>query len=256
MVPGLIDDDAGLAFGNGLQFQAPIGGAGLTVVAGPVATLIADLQEAGVWPKLDLFYLPAVATSDEGVINLKSPGNFTLIPTGAPTFTPYQGFTGNGTSSYLATGFIPSVNAVQMTQNSASFGVWVRNNTTGTQFDIGSSASSVMRLNTRASSLFSGRLNTGATVTATLPANTSVGFTTCDRASAAEIYYYKNGVAVGPVASVSSGLEESQTFLLRDEALYSNRQIAAAFLGGSLTTGENAAFYTAMLAYMTAVGAA
>ena len=31
---GLIDDDTGLAFGDSLQFQTPIGGAGLTIVVG------------------------------------------------------------------------------------------------------------------------------------------------------------------------------------------------------------------------------
>jgi hypothetical protein len=31
---GLIDSDTGLVFGDGLQFQTPIGGAGLTIDAG------------------------------------------------------------------------------------------------------------------------------------------------------------------------------------------------------------------------------
>lgn len=38
-MPGLIDSDTGLEFGDGLQFQTPIGGAGLTVEAGTTPEL-------------------------------------------------------------------------------------------------------------------------------------------------------------------------------------------------------------------------
>jgi hypothetical protein len=38
-MPGLIDSDTGLEFGDGLQFQTPIGGAGLTVASGTTPEL-------------------------------------------------------------------------------------------------------------------------------------------------------------------------------------------------------------------------
>jgi hypothetical protein len=44
----------------------------------------------------------------------------------SPTHTPGEGYTGNGSSSYINSNFNPSTDGVQYTQNSASMGVWVR----------------------------------------------------------------------------------------------------------------------------------
>ena len=46
----------------------------------------------------------------------------------APTFTAYEGFLGNGTTQYIDCNWVPSVNGVNYTQNSASMLIYVRTN--------------------------------------------------------------------------------------------------------------------------------
>ena len=47
---------------------------------------------------------------------------WTLTEVAAPTFTQGRGYTGNGTSSYLRTGFIPAVHGIAYQQNSCAYG--------------------------------------------------------------------------------------------------------------------------------------
>ena len=68
--------------------------------------LVVDLKDAGVWSKLDLFYVFATdGDSDFASINWIDPNNFECIEVNSPTFTSNQGFASNGTSSYLNTGY-------------------------------------------------------------------------------------------------------------------------------------------------------
>ncbi|MED5549859.1 MAG: hypothetical protein VX529_10930 [Pseudomonadota bacterium] len=50
----------------------------------------------------------------------------TLMTNNGATHTPGEGYTGNGSSSYINSNYNPSTDGVQYTQNSASMGLWVR----------------------------------------------------------------------------------------------------------------------------------
>jgi hypothetical protein len=91
-----------------------------------INTLIAALKTAGIWAKLDVLYILAAHDAQAARLNWKTPASFTATAVNTPTFTTDRGYNGNGSTSYLTTGFTPSTHATQMTQNSASVFAWNR----------------------------------------------------------------------------------------------------------------------------------
>ena len=86
-------------------------------------TLVTDLKTAGVWSKLDLFYVFATdGDSDYATLNWKAPSSFQLTKTNSPTFTANQGFAQSGTA-YLDSGFVLETDATNYTRDDA--GVFV-----------------------------------------------------------------------------------------------------------------------------------
>ena len=86
-------------------------------------TLVTDLKTAGVWDKLDLFYVFATdGDSDYATLNWKTPTSFQTTKVNSPTFTSNEGYQGDGSSSYLDTNFIPNTNSIAASQNSISAG--------------------------------------------------------------------------------------------------------------------------------------
>ncbi len=89
--------------------------------------LILDLKSAGIWNKLDVFYVYANDGSKEfATLNWKSPTQYQSTLVNSPTFTSDQGFTGDGVTSYIRTNFNPSTNGVNYQNNDASRGAYVR----------------------------------------------------------------------------------------------------------------------------------
>jgi hypothetical protein len=84
--------------------------------------LVLDLKAGGIWSKLDTFAVFATdGDSDFALIDWKRLSDYTGV--NSPTFTINQGFTGNGTSSYIDTNFQP-INGTNYAQNSAHFMVY------------------------------------------------------------------------------------------------------------------------------------
>lgn len=55
-----------------------------------------------------------------------NPSSTMITAVNSPTFTASQGFTGNGSTSYLNSHYIPSIDANKYTLNSASYGMYQR----------------------------------------------------------------------------------------------------------------------------------
>jgi hypothetical protein len=228
-----------------------------------INTLISSLKAAGVWQKLDALYVMAAADEQSGQRNWKA-DTFNLAPVSAPTFTPDQGYAGDGATSYLNTGFVPSTNGVNFTLNSATFGVWSRTNSSGTMTDIGcrtasTTAQTLLQLRI-AGDLANYRINQSSAGTSAANADSS-GMIAVRRSGASANALFRNGASIATGTSASTVLSE---FAMTIGALntggvisgFTARQYAAAFIGASLSDAENTAFYNALLAYLTAVGAA
>ena len=104
-------------------------------------TLICGLVSDGVW-NFDALYIWAAPTQATALINLANPGTFNATANGTVSFTAYQGFTGDGSTFYIDSGFNPSTAVTpNFVQNSATVGAYIlTSRATGTNmWDIGCS---------------------------------------------------------------------------------------------------------------------
>lgn len=224
-------------------------------------TFITSLKTAGIWNLCDVLWLPATnGDSDFACYNLKNPASFKLTKVNSPTFTSLQGFTGNGSTAYLDTGFNPSLHGVNFTQNEAGMGIYIRNLGTVTSHSwMGATRSDNLGLQTlinRGSSIFN-RVNTGA-----ITDNDSglfVGFHHGKRVDASNVQAYRNGSLIDTATQGSITPNQAWTILtarIAGGAISTGRtdgQFSFAFGGASLD-GLELDLYNAIQTYMTALG--
>jgi hypothetical protein len=233
---------------------------------GVIDALIVSLKTASVWDKLDCLWLTAAHDAQAAGINWKVPATFALTVVNSPTFAADRGYTGNGTSSYLSTGFTPSTAGGVYAQNNAHVGVWSR---TSAQSGTGVSMGGEGTTNTVSSRLF--LRNTSDVAVARLNQGPSGGVGTASldgsghfvgrRSASNAVALFRNGASIGTSTTNSTGLTTVPLYFgaYNDEGVaagFAPRQHAAAHLGSSLTDQNIADLYAAMLTYMQAVGAA
>ena len=148
----------------------------------------------GNYTKIDAMWLPAAETQTIANRNLKNPATFTLTAVNAPTWTQYQGYTGNGTTQYLNTNFNVSTNGVAYTQNSNSFGFYSRTNIAQASADAGLYVSgNETIINTRwTDNTFYGR-NNGSSPYVTFSTTDSRGLYVMQRPNGTTTRAFKNG---------------------------------------------------------------
>jgi hypothetical protein len=217
-----------------------------------INTLISALITAGVWAKLDAFYVTAQYDAQSAQQNWVQ-NLYNLTPTSSPTFTADRGYAGNGTSSYLATGALRNALS-KFTQDSASIGAWERSEINAGLI-VGTAAGAVARIQPRAGGLAGGRLNAASGASAAVVS--SIGLTVMDRPSSSSVRALRNGVQINLNAvSTSAAPTADEFYLLRDASTFSAGQVASAYIGAAMTDGEHLAAYNAVNTYLIAVGAA
>jgi len=212
--------------------------------------LIVDLKAAGIWILLDTFYVFATdGDSNFATLNWKSPTQFRCGKVGNPTFTTNGGFTGNGTSSYLNTNWVPSTNGVNYTLNLSSLGLYSESSSCV----IGARNGDSQRifLNTfDGSSLLSYSINS---LVSTLGNSAGAGFYNMNRTSSTSMRTYKNGSSLGVSSRTSGSIPSVSIFLLAQN----NNGVADNFSAGQIRmfysasdlTGKQSAFNNAWNAY-------
>ena len=112
---------------------------GVQQIAGDL--LIRELKVAGVWDKLDVFYVFATDNSALATLNWIDPSAHRATLHSSPSFVAKKGFEGDGSSSYLSLNYNPSTDAVNYTQDNASIGVYTNgDNNVGSTADYGDAA--------------------------------------------------------------------------------------------------------------------
>lgn len=221
-----------------------------------ISRLVTTLKGAGLWTKTDVLYVLAAADSQAALLNWKSAFYTAAVGGGAPVFTADRGYTGNGTSTFLSTGFSPATlpAGLILSQNSAHLGAYVltAGTTNGSEAGSPDNRSKIRCRPTASGASGSMSTTTGVTVVAagTLPLHGCVV-----RRDAANQHAFSNGALGASGANTSAGLPTALE-ILRSVASYTDRQVAAVHAGGALSDAEVLAYRNALLVYLQTVGAA
>lgn len=231
-----------------------------TTRKGHINTAIVALKAAGIWALLDECWFMAAHDSQAGLLGWKR--NKDLVAVNAPTFTADRGYAGNGTTSYLNTQFIPSTHGVNYIRNDASAGVYSRTDSAVNVCDFGGDKNSSNAFDFRVrydASNGEVRVNSTTGPVGFSNAN-SLGLFVGRRTASNAIQAYKNGSSVATSTTAST--------VVLDIAFYiggmnragvltipSSRQYAFAFVGASMSAGQQLDLFTAVEAYMDAIGA-
>lgn len=100
---------------------------------------IKSLISFGIWSKLDFLHILSAHAEDSSLLNWVNPGTFKATNIGSTPFEIDRGYTGNGINQYLNSNYIPSVNGINWSLNSASVGVYLRLNINESSTSIGAS---------------------------------------------------------------------------------------------------------------------
>lgn len=225
-----------------------------------ISDLVAGLKTDGIWSKLDRLWVMAAHDAQAARLDWKDPAGTSLTATNSPTFTADQGYEGDGSSAFLATGYTPSVDGSSYTANSISFGVWV--NAVGpdaTQFwgggsTAGTGSTGVFRL--ADGSVWRGRAGTGNIDATTLSEN-ATGLLASNRSSSSAVQLYRNGTSEASLTGQSAfSILSQEIYLLGlnnsgSAAFHATGRISAAFVGGSLTATEHSNLHSRLNTYIT-----
>jgi hypothetical protein len=215
-------------------------------------TLIEDLKTAGVWDKLDVFYVFATdGDSDYATLNWKAPSSHQVTKINSPTFTANGGFTGDGSSSYLDTNFDPDASGVNYTLNDASISIW--NNTfVANNFITGVDASAYNCLRMSSSSA---NIRINMDINSLSPvvdfSDSNKTFRQLNRTSSSNVTAFQNTISTTHIGA-STSIEGQNQLILKASTFYSSTEVAFFGMGASLVS-ENADFYSALNTYKSAL---
>lgn len=211
------------------------------------------LWRSGAWSLMDALYVMAAQDTQAANLNWIST-SYGLTATGSPTFAAYRGYTPDGSTTFLDTGFNPATAGGKFTQNSAHFAGWhLTNNTNGgnTSYDLGNANSRIIKLNTG-----------GTSTRPNQPSNQSVSgsFAThkvTNRSGAAAWQFYTNASATNSGTTASGALTNTNFFIGTQDgtANFGVNQAAIVHFGSSLTAAQVASIHSASRAYLLTVGA-
>lgn len=219
-------------------------------------TMVIGEKADGSWAKLDRQWVYALSTSAAAAIDLVARSSHTLV--NAPTFTALKGFTGNGSTSYINTGFNPST-ATNYQQNASFAGVYVQTGEpSATSFHAYMGTMAVgtndgPNIGRNVSNVFYD-INHSNTTAGTFVFASQVGFWGVERSSStAKQLFYNSTTSVASAVDVSAGVGNRNVFVLAQNAnatpsIFSSATVAAAAFGtsGTMALGISARVKTAL----------
>jgi hypothetical protein len=213
------------------------------------------VKAAGALGLLDAMYMLAAADNQAARINWKAPASYTLSPVNSPAFAVDRGYTGDGSSSYLDTGFNAATAGGSFSLNSGHQAIFSRTDGAISTTEFGTINN---RLFARtAANQFSGRMMVNSITTAAASL-TGIGHFCMSRTISSSFNFFFNGGTPTASADASSSLTPANFWIGASSSTgsFSTRQIAGCHFGAGLTQAQNAAIYNATLSYLQAVGAA
>lgn len=219
-----------------------------------INTLIGSLIDAGVWSESDCIYVMAAHDAQAARLNWIA-DQYNLTPVNSPTFTTDRGYAGDGSTSYLNTGFAPGNG--KALQDDHHFALWNRTNVAA---NVANAGSSLLSIGTRSATDSYATRSAHATASVVANANGS-GFFALRRNIGASYMRSRNAVGFADSGSSSSAFSGTSTIFIggRNNAgltTPSSDQIAHLGVGGYFDGTALTAYYNALNTYMTAIGAA
>jgi hypothetical protein len=245
--------------------------------ATPPSSAIATIQEAlvysldtmdfagglSVWKRIDVLYIFASHNSTDALINWAHPGNFNADNVSATAFTTSEGFTGDGTADYISTNWIPSSDAINYTQNSATIVIYVRDAAVdpsgGYTYGYYSTTNPNITFRTRAydENIAHWRVNSAQ---ATYETSTNVATAGCyfiGRTGANDCDFSKNASVVEARNDrASSGLPTAELHILKANgtSVFTTHQVSIFGIINGTSTAEKTAINTVFETFMDALG--
>jgi hypothetical protein len=222
-----------------------------------INNLIVALLNAGIWTKLDAFYMLAAADSQAARQNWVA-DQYNLTAVASPTFTADRHFQGDAASSYLESGFNPTTaSSPKFLQNSGHLSLWSRTAAAGTAgVDMGN-GNSLIVARQNSTNNFARRVNTA---NSEIGVNADgIGHYLVSRTAGTTMAGYRNGAIFGSVSSAASAAPDNSSIRVCGRSgtvSYSSIQIAMASIGAGLSADEASTLYAAVNTYLQAVGAA
>ena len=218
------------------------------------SVLLSSLKTAGVWSKLDTFANFATDGSTQfALIDWKRLTQYTAVLN--PAFTTNEGFTGNGTSSYIDTNFNPATSGgSNYSLNNASRYIYMYMASGTSALDGVSTAS----LNNMArTSTSNHRINSSVGLTGgTFDFNATRGMKSIHRTSSTNVTLFNDNTASTPQRTASStSLRSENQFILRSGntvGSYGAHEVSMYAMGANLVS-ENAAFVNAYNTYINSL---
>lgn len=237
---------------------------GGTVSAGRtalVSSFVAALKAGSAWTPVDDILLLTAENATQQLTSLKQRRLATAV--GAPAFVADVGQAFNGVDQYINTGFIPSTHAVALAANDMRLAAYERTNVGSTTYAAGTfdTTNKEMRLDPRnAGNRIASTLNSTLTAGTTVVSD-SRGLTASSRTAAGVWTHWKNGSSLETIAPANAAVMPTRALYI---GCYNNAGTAAGFrastiglvaVGASMTSGQELAFYNAVQALMTTLGA-
>jgi hypothetical protein len=209
-------------------------------------TLLSSLKTSGVWTKLDTFANFATDGSTQfALIDWKRLTQYTAIL--SPTFTTNEGFTGNGTSSYISTNFNPTVGTNNYLQNNASRYIYTLNSVG--LFD---GIESFVDNRFTPSITTAQRINQGTgTINSAYSYLSGAGMKSIHRTSSTNVELF-SGTTQASRTATSSAITNANQLISRSFTTYSANKVSMYAMGASLVT-ENTDFVNAYNTYISSL---
>jgi hypothetical protein len=217
-----------------------------------VNTLVVQMKADGTWTPMKAIYPMVGASAAACSRNLKADEfNGTFTSTGW-TFAS-TGATPNGTSAYMNTNFIPSLNTGQ---DSLSFSYYSRTNNTFAGYDIGAQGNASAGILIYNSGLHFYSNNITANTYSTLSASNSIGHYISNRISSGTQKLFKNGSVIhtantASVANININMYLGAFNFDGSVFVFTNRECAFSHFSDGLTDTQASDFYTAVQAFQT-----
>jgi hypothetical protein len=239
-----------------MPWRYPTGGA--ATGGSYISALVAGLQADGVFSLLDRLWVFAQPTSALALVDLVA--GAVATPQNGPIFTANRSYAGDGFSAYVDLGFNPATAGGHYSKDSACLFAYDRTNRTSaankTAIGCNDGTQAAFLIPMASGSITAVRMNDNNSGSAA--ATNAQGFWHANRAGSAARAIYLNGALFSSQSPTSVGLpNDTLTALAQSGGTnFSDDQLAAVGIGGSLNATQAAALYNRIQTYMTAIGAA